>query len=766
MTSSEAAWRLFSYPLHDQSHTVQRLAVHEPHEEDVIFEPGEEQLAVQQHVRTTLTAWFRLNESDPDARKLRYIDIPSKYVFDKKTRSWQKRRRASNVVARLCTANPKTPERFYLRILLLYVPGATSFQDLRTVNSTTYDTFMEACIARELITTDSNWRKCLREASQWQMPYQLRELLATLIMWSKITTARQLFEEFQNELSEDHEHQLPQTMTLQERQEAAILHAWDDINDILKSLGHSGLVNIGFPRPMPPTHPTIRLAITQRVIDSTLDHDIATLNEDQRRIYDDIITAVKSNDTNRRYFVDGPGGTGKTFLYTIIIRTLKSMNKSCICVAWTGIASLLLPNGTTVHNRFKLPLSISKTTVLNMKGQSKEADDIRNATVILWDEATMASSIALDTIDKGIRDIMNTDEPFGGKLMLLGGDFRQVLPVVPGASRSYQVLSSIKYSKVWPTFEIRHLQKNMRTNPDEITFAKWILQVGNGDLGEDLELPKECVVHSHLIDKLFGATIDTQSMRGFTSTVILAPTNKDCDSINQDINDRILGKCTEYRSVDVVDDEHSIAAFPTKFLNKLDISGMPPHLLYLKKGSIVMLLRNLNIDRGLCNGVRMLILDLQSHVLYVELLTGERAGTRCFIPRIKLQPSPSQLPIPFTRTQFPIRLAFAMTINKAQGQTFEHVGISLLKPVFGHGQLYVALSRVRSQKSLHIQLPLNHYTTKNIVYKEALEHKPFPQHEPPHLPPQQNNPITSYNPLDDLYLFQDNENENDFHFDI
>ena len=766
VTSSEAAWRLFSYPLHDQSHTVQRLAVHEPQEEDVIFQPGEEQLAMEQHGKTTLTAWFRLNECDTDARKLRYMDIPSKYVFDKKTRTWQKRRRASNVVARLCTANPKTPERFYLRMLLLYTPGAIGFEDLRTVKNTTYNTFMEACVARELITTDSNWRKCLQEASQWQMPYQLRELLATLITWSKITTARQLFDEFHNELSEDHAHQLPPTMTLQEREETATSLAWDDINDILKKQGHSGLANIGFPRPAFQTHSTIHPPVPQRHIESNLELDIAKLNEDQRRIYDDVISAVKSNDTDRRYFVDGPGGTGKTFLYTIIIRALKSMNKSCICVAWTGIASLLLPNGTTVHNRFKLPLSISKTTVLNIKGQSQEADDIRNATAILWDEATMASGIALDTIDKGIRDIINTDKPFGGKLMLLGGDFRQVLPVIPGASRSYQILSSIKYSKTWHMFEIRHLRKNMRTNPDEIAFARWILRVGNGELGEDVKLPKECVVHSHLIDKLFGAALDTQATRHFTSTVILAPTNKDCDSLNEDINDRILGKCIEYRSVDVVDDEHTIAAFPTEFLNRLDISGMPPHLLKLKKGSIVMLLRNLNIDRGLCNGVRMLILDLQSHVLYVELLTGERAGTRCFIPRIKLQPSPSQLPIPFTRTQFPIRLAFAMTINKAQGQTFERVGISLLKPVFGHGQLYVALSRVRSQKSLYIQLPLNDYTTKNIVYKEALEHEPSPQHEPPYPSPQRDYPPISYNALNELYLFQDNENENDFHYDI
>ena len=160
------------------------------------------------------------------------------------------------------------------------------------------------------------------------MPYQLRELFMTLITSSKITTARQIFEEFRNELWEDHAYRLPHTMTLQERQEAATLQAWDDINDILKKQRHSGLVHIDFTRPTYPTHPTIRPAVSQQGIDSNLEQDVARLNEDQRRIYDDVLRAVKSNDIYKRYFVDGPGGTWKTFIF----QTLKSMNKSCICV--------------------------------------------------------------------------------------------------------------------------------------------------------------------------------------------------------------------------------------------------------------------------------------------------------------------------------------------------------------------------------------------------------------------------------------------------
>ena len=79
----------------------------------------------------------------------------------------------------------------------------------------------------------------------------------------------------------------------------------------------------------------------------------------------------------------------------------------------------------------------------------------------------------------------------------------------------------------------------MRTNPDEVAFAKWILQVGNGEMGEKIKLPTKFVVHSHFINKLFGRTIDTQATRQFTSMVIWGPTNKDCDNLNCDINERI-----------------------------------------------------------------------------------------------------------------------------------------------------------------------------------------------------------------------------------
>ena len=132
-----------------------------------------------------------------------------------------------------------------------------------------------------------------------------------------------------------------------------------------------------------------------------------------------------------------------------------------------------------------------------------------------------------------------------------------------------------------------------------------------------------------------------------------------------------------------------------------------------------MLIRNLNISEGLCNGTRLLILNFSNNVLKCEILTGDKKGDVIFLNRITLYSSESDYPFIFKRRQFPVKVAFAMTINKSQGQTFEKIGIDLRKEVFNHGQLYVALSRVRSWNSLRIYLgDSDKKSIKNYVFKE------------------------------------------------
>ena len=178
------------------------------------------------------------------------------------------------------------------------------------------------------------------------------------------------------------------------------------------------------------------------------------------------------------------------------------------------------------------------------------------------------------------------------------------------------------------------------------------------------------------------------------------------------------------------------ALYPVEFLNQLNCRGLPPHELALKVGIPGILLRNLNPRKGLANGTRFIIRQLLDRSLVVDIMTGPAKGDIVLIPRIPLTPTDTELNIDFTRLQFPIRIAYAMTINKAQGQTLERVGVLLDKPCFSHGQLYVALSRVGDPDMIKVLITHEQKTghpsphTDNIVYQSALI-QPQPTVAPP-----------------------------------
>ena len=165
-------------------------------------------------------------------------------------------------------------------------------------------------------------------------------------------------------------------------------------------------------------------------------------------------------------------------------------------------------------------------------------------------------------------------------------------------------------------------------------------------------------------------------------------------------------------------------AYPVEFLQQLNTGGLPPALLCLKVGYPVILLRNLDPGEGLCNGTRMVVLNVRRKVLQCRIISKDRRfqGKVVLIPRIRLSPNADTLPVPLKRLQFPVRLAFAMTINKSQGQSVEHVGINLQILVFFHGQLYVAFSRCTSPFNISVLLPEQSQESRrtlNVVYKEV-----------------------------------------------
>ncbi|RYR19579.1 hypothetical protein Ahy_B03g064403 [Arachis hypogaea] len=152
------------------------------------------------------------------------------------------------------------------------------------------------------------------------------------------------------------------------------------------------------------------------------------LNEEQKSIYNRIIHCV-TNKEHGLFFIYGFSGTGKTFLYRLLSAKLRSQRRIVINVASSGIASLLLPGSKTAHSMFGIPLELNEDTICRIPKDSPKADLIRLAELIIWDKAPMANKFAFEALDRSFRDIMTSilvsykDLPFGGKIIVLGGDF-------------------------------------------------------------------------------------------------------------------------------------------------------------------------------------------------------------------------------------------------------------------------------------------------------------------------------------------------------
>ena len=179
--------------------------------------------------------------------------------------------------------------------------------------------------------------------------------------------------------------------------------------------------------------------------------------------------------------------------------------------------------------------------------------------------------------------------------------------------------------------------------------------------------------------------------------------------------------------MDTIEDENGnndAGAVAIEVVHQVSPGGMPSHRLKFKPGMPVILVRNMDIDAGLCNGTRLIMEAIRDSLLKCCIITGTRMGQSVFIPRIGMDSPPTQFPISFRRRQFPIKPAFAMTINKAQGQTLNFVGVCLKDQVFAHGQLYVALSRVGNPANLWVLSPYdnnqNVFHARNVVYPEIV----------------------------------------------
>ena len=461
---------------------------------------------------------------------------------------------------------------------------------------------------------------------------------------------------------------------------------------------------------------------------------VPQLNPKQWFAYDTILSAVISG-SGGTFFLSGPGGTGKTFVYRVLCHTLRGMGHIVICVASSGIAALLLPGGRTSHSMLKIPIEgLGPHSFCSIDKEDNRAELLRSALLVIWDEVPMQHRFGPEAVSRTLVDLRDDPRPFGGLAVVFGGDFRQILPVVRRGRPEQIIGASLCRSSLWKKTQVLRLHRNQRLEPtqDSSRFASWLLKVGSGNQAKDgsVLLPSSMVVHSisELLDFVYpGLDGSLPSSDFFKDRAILAARNGDVTQINHNVLEMLSGREVILFSADTVVAEAGAdrlaARYPVELLRSLDAPGLPPGELCIKIGCPLILLVNLAPSRGLCNGTRMVLRRASGRVLEVSILGGSYNGAIALIPRVSLTPNSDGNDFPFIlrRRQFPVRLAFAMSINKSQGQSLKVIGLDLRIPVFTHGQLYVALSQATSGDRIRALLPPDSKDeTPNIVFSEVL----------------------------------------------
>ena len=367
------------------------------------------------------------------------------------------------------------------------------------VNNETHSSYQQVCQVLGLLIDDGEWETLLSECEFIYNSRKLRLLFCTILLFCNISNPSALFDKHWSNWVDDFQGI--------DRHQNFVLIELD--NYLMLFDKHT--TDFGLPPPEPSTHclnPQYssniyfneEYEISKLLSAETFHLQYSKLNKNQKVFVDNIFNCCREAK-NKLFFLDARGGTGKTFTLNVLLKLLRMNGYNCIPVATSGVAASLLFGGRTFHSAFKCPLVVDDNTMLQIKPQSSLASYLKTVQVIVWDEAPMASRKLLECLDRTLRDITQKELLFGGKVLVLAGDFRQVLPVIKNGTRAQIVDACIKSSPLWNYFNTFHLTENMRLQSSaSSSFDSWLLALGNGELETDdnnqVVLPRNIVVPS------------------------------------------------------------------------------------------------------------------------------------------------------------------------------------------------------------------------------------------------------------------------------
>ncbi|KAL6418638.1 hypothetical protein ACFW04_011947 [Cataglyphis niger] len=355
-----------------KSHTI--MPVHLPNEQNIIIENKNIEAAMTSALNQILD-YFSLNLRNEKAKQYLYIEIPRYYTFKKEkingrnVSRWIKRKSHYNCIGRIYSVSPAQTELYHLRLLLLTVKGATSFNDLRIVNGEFCQLFSAACLALGLIEDDDEWKRAMNEAVGWMMPGQLRRLFVRILLHCQPLHPEELWENFKIVMSEEYIRYLRYKDKIKHMRKLIIYNSGEEDYLTLEQAMEIGI------------------------------KQYKQLNCKQKEIVDLLLSKLNNNNNHNNYcfYIDGPGILVilvDTFIYNTIYYLARIRNKHACTMAFMGIAATLLPTGKTVQKTVGLPVPLFADSSSIIKIQSKEAQYLKETDIFIWDEAPMAPRYA------------------------------------------------------------------------------------------------------------------------------------------------------------------------------------------------------------------------------------------------------------------------------------------------------------------------------------------------------------------------------------
>ncbi|GAU36985.1 hypothetical protein TSUD_150210 [Trifolium subterraneum] len=409
VSPSEACWRIFGFSIHGRKPAVERLYYHLEGEHSVYFQDYEnidDVLLKPSVTESMFTSWMLANQKYREARTLTYGQFVSKFVYHKK-KEWRPRKRGYTI-GRLIWVPPSTGELYYFRMMLTVVKGPTCYNDIMKVGDEQYVSYRDACFAMGFLEDDRVYINAIKEAKDWGSGHFLRKLFVIMLLSNSMNRPKHVWDETKCWLSDGILYN--QRLIANNRELELTEEEIDNLTliEIQKCLEANRKSLTDFkPIPFPKEYVTAQLG--------------------NRMIYDE-----KNYDVHQQ---------------RIEFQTLFQK-----LTASSGIASLLLPGGRTAHSKFKIPVPTLEKATCDIHYNDDRAGLLRETKLIIWDEAPMAHRFCFEALDTTLKDVMseynNSDKPFGGKVIVFGGDFRQILLVVPRGSRSDIVHASINSSKI------------------------------------------------------------------------------------------------------------------------------------------------------------------------------------------------------------------------------------------------------------------------------------------------------------------------------